>query len=170
MEIIIAGITFIFLLIIIISAADNRSNKLKNVKPQLYNYTAKSTIMTRSEEAFFRRLSDISASRYVVFPQVHLSAFVDFKVKGQNWSAALRHINGKSVDYLLCDISTLQPVYAVELDDPSHSETDRQERDAEVARILQQAGVPLVRFTNTKYLSNEEIIQRFAGTKAAIGQ
>ena len=60
-----------------------------------------------------------------MFPQVHLSALLDHKVKGQDWRIAFRHINGKSVDYVLCDKATLQPVYAIELDDYTHEPRTR---------------------------------------------
>ena len=98
---------------------------------------------------------------YHVFPQVHLSAILDEKkVKGQNWKAAFRHINGKSVDYVICDKRSIKPLLAVELDDWSHDAQDRRDRDAEVERILQGAGLPIVRFDKRKGLNKEDIKKR----------
>lgn len=106
-------------------------------------------------------LTEVATGRYAVFPQVHLSALLDHTVKGQDWRAAFRHINGKSVDYVLCDINTLQPVYAVELDDPTHQRDDRIERDSEVERIFSDAQLPLVRFTNYRSMSRDDIVAKF---------
>lgn len=115
--------------------------------PPLYSYRAKECIMTPSEAEFFEKLHSAVGDRYYIFPQIHLSALLDEKVVGQNWNAAFRHINGKSVDYVLCDKVTLKPAYAVELDDASHERADRRERDEEVERIFKEveAGMRLVR-------------------------
>lgn len=117
--------------------------------------------MTKSESDFFRLLNNVAGDKYFIFPQTHLSAILDEKVKGQNWKAAFRHINGKSVDYVLCDKQTLKPVYAVELDDYTHNYSNRQERDREVERMLQCAGIPLVRFSDVNNLDEEVIAKRF---------
>jgi len=117
--------------------------------------------MTKSESEFFRMLVNVANDRYFIFPQAHLSAILDEKIKGQNWKYAFRHINGKSVDYVLCDKITLKPTYAVELDDYTHEYADRQERDKEVERMLQCAGIPLVRFSDYKTLNQEDIAKRF---------
>ena len=123
--------------------------------------------MTKSENDFFRMLNNVAGDRYFIFPQAHLSAILDERVKGQNWKAAFRHINGKSVDYVLCDRQTLKPVYAVELDDYTHTYKHRQERDSEVERIFQSAGIPLVRFGDYKTLTEDEIAKRFYEAKNA---
>lgn len=46
---------------------------------------------------------------------------------------------------------------AIELDDKSHEREDRIERDSEVERMLQEAGMPLVRFGNNGLFNKEEI-------------
>ena len=118
--------------------------------------------MTKSESDFFRILDKATCDKYYIFPQAHLSAILDYKVPGQNWKYAFRHINGKSVDYVLCDRQTLKPIYAVELDDYTHTYPDRQERDHEVERMLQSAGIPLVRFNDFNNLTKNEIVEKFS--------
>ena len=100
-------------------------SKRKVFKNGVYQYTPKDSLMSRVEGEFFWKLNNIAQDRYFVFPQVHLSALLDHHVKGQDWKYAFRHINGKSVDYVLCNKTTLQPIYAVELDDDSHNRADR---------------------------------------------
>lgn len=139
----------------------SKKDRTTEIKKTMYEYQPKQYFMTKSENDFFRMLDSVASDRYYIFPQVHLSAILDEKVKGQNWKAAFKHINGKSVDYVLCDKQTLKPVYAVELDDYTHSYPDRRERDHEVERMLQSAGIPLVRFGEYKTLSKDEIYKRF---------
>jgi len=139
----------------------SKKDNTTEIKKTMYEYQSKQYFMTKSENDFFRMLDSVASDRYYIFPQVHLSAILDEKVKGQNWKAAFKHINGKSVDYVLCDRQTLKPVYAVELDDYTHNYSNRQERDQEVERIFQNAGIPLVRFNDYKALNEEEISRRF---------
>ena len=146
----------------------NNNNESIEIKKTQYNYQTKQCLMTKSEKDFFRMLNSVAGDRYFIFPQVHLSAILDEKIKGQNWKAAFKHINGKSVDYVLCDKQTLKPVYAVELDDNTHTYKNRQERDQEVERMFQGAGVPLVRFINYKSLTEDVISKRFFEAKNTI--
>lgn len=148
-------IVAIILLKVVVS---NASSKRKVFKDNVYNYSAKNLLMTRTEAEFFTKLDRVVAERYYVFPQVHLSALLDHKIKGQDWRFAFRHINGKSVDFVLCDRITLRPTYAIELDDLTHEKSDRRKRDIEVERIFKEANLPLVRFKN-KDVSELEIIQ-----------
>lgn len=120
--------------------------------------------MTRTESEFFFKLDRIVSNRYYVFPQVHLSSILDHHVKGQEWKYAFSHINGKSVDYVLCDKETLQPTYAIELDDYTHDKADRRERDIEVERIFEQAQLPLIRIKD-KNISDNEIIQALTNAR-----
>ena len=158
---------FIVLIIVIIVAfskiVKNSSHTRKVYKNNTYSYTVKNVPMTFTEATFFRKLEDAVSERYYVFPQMHLSAFLSHTVEGQQWKYAFSHINSKSVDYLLCDKTTLRPTYAIELDDYTHNTPTRRERDAEVERILKDAGLPLVRFRN-KDVSEAEIIEALINT------
>jgi very-short-patch-repair endonuclease len=153
----IIGALVILAIILIKVLLSSSSNTKKVFKNNIYNYSAKYSLMTKTESDFFVKLDRAVSERYYVFPQVHLSALLDHKIKGQEWTYAFRHINGKSVDYVLCDRMTLQPVYAIELDDYTHDQNDRKTRDTEVERIFQGAGLQLVRFKNRDVTDNEII-------------
>lgn len=161
---------YIILGLIIIAAIllrtilSNASSKRKVFKNNVYSYTAKDQLMTSTESEFFVRLDNAVSERYYVFPQVHLSALLDHRVKGQDWRFAFRHINGKSVDFVLCDRNNLRPTYAIELDDITHEQTDRRKRDREVERVFEEANIPLVRFKN-KNVSEAEIIQALSNSR-----
>jgi len=150
---------------IYVQLSKNTNNNTEQIKKAPYKYQAKQYFMTKSESDFFHLLNNVAGDRYFIFPQAHLSAILDEKVKGQDWKAAFRHINGKSVDYVLCDKQTLRPVYAVELDDYTHNYSNRQERDKEVERMLQCAGIPLVRFSGINNLNEEIVAKRFFEAK-----
>jgi len=157
-------IAFVLLFIIVVSKLFKSTSHTRKVfKNNTYSYTAKELLMTRTETEFFIKLEHAVSERYYVFPQVHLSSLLDHHVKGQEWKYAFSHINGKSVDYVLCDRTTLRPTYAIELDDYTHDKADRRKRDAEVERIFDEAELPLVRFRN-KNISEAEIIKALMNT------
>lgn len=124
----------------------------------VYQYSAKRFFLTRAEHEYYDALVAVVGTSYYVFPQVHLPAIVGSKIVGQNWNAAFRHINGKSVDFVLCDKAYISPKLAIELDDKSHERPDRIERDSEVERILQQAGVPLLRLENSGAIDRSSLL------------
>ena len=123
----------------------SRLTRRKQHTEQIYLYKRKQRFLTPSEHKLCDALTEAVGDRYYVFPQVHLASLVDEKIVGQSWLGAFRHIDEKSVDFVLCDRKDCAPKLAIELDDPSHLRPDRQERDREVERVLKSAGLPLLR-------------------------
>jgi very-short-patch-repair endonuclease len=126
-------------------------------KPPKYQYKLKHLVMTASEFEFFKTLRSVSENLYDIFPQIHLDAILDNKVFGQSWFGAFRHINEKSVDFVLCNKDTGKIILAIELDDRSHERADRIIRDREVESILQQVQLPILRFKNNRTYTQEEV-------------
>lgn len=143
---------------LVIKFFTNNSTEKEEVKKKpLYKYTRKDFLISRPEHEFFNVLVEILGSKYYIFTQVHLPTILDHKIKGQTWKAAFSHINGKSVDFVVCDKAYIKPLLAIELDDKSHDRLDRIERDSEVERMLEEAGMPLIRFGNNGSFNKEEI-------------
>ena len=122
-----------------------------------YNYKKKDFLMSRAEHEFFNILVEVIGNQYYVFPQIHLSTILDNKIVGQNWRGAFRHIDEKSVDFVICDKAYIKPILAIELDDKTHEREDRKGRDGEVERILNESGLVLLRFGNNGSFNKEEI-------------
>jgi hypothetical protein len=99
-----------------IARSSNRGGKSSAV----YRYGRKAFFMNRAEHEFFDVLIEVVGSSYYVFPQVHLSTILEHRIKGQPWRAAFRRINGKSVDFVICDKAYIKPLLAIELDGRSH--------------------------------------------------
>lgn len=113
-------------------------------KPE-YQYGRRDCIMTKAERKCFFSLNEAVGGDYDVFPQIHLPSILNHKINGQKWFGAFRHIDEKSVDFVLCRKSDLFPILAIELDDWSHERPERQKRDKEIERILRGANLPLLR-------------------------
>jgi len=131
------------------------TNKLPFIK--------KTNTLTNSEKFFYRFLEGLPIIRdnYYVFPQLSISKLVTLPDNlKRNW-ALLNKIDRKSVDFVLFDRSTLNPVVAIELDGSSHDSFGRQERDEFVDQVFSTAGTPLIhiRRNDTGY-NAEEMTQK----------
>jgi len=131
--------------------------RLAQDKKSNYIYQTKSAIMTDAEANFFSILTEVVENKYYIFPQIHLPSILNHKIVRQNWYGAYRHIDEKSVDFVLCNRNNLEPVLAIELDDNSHLRDDRIQRDIEVDRVLSHAKLPLIRFSNHGKFNVDEI-------------
>jgi len=170
---------FIFILIIIIALIFIRSyfnrgdiqskENLKNEylkqldekdvsNPNYYlPYKIKSTIMSEHERLLFCNLRIILNPNYDVYPQVNLDKI--FCVERQRaykyYLGWLRRINQKSVDFLVVKKDTQSPVFAIELDDSTHEDEDRIDRDKFVGELFKRNNFPLVRFNPGQYKIEE---------------
>ena len=143
------SIILIVVIIIIAALAEFfRRDRGFSTGPRGYLYKKKDFFLSRAEHECYDALLQAVGNDYLIFAQVHLPTIIDHKVKGQNWRGAFSHINGKSVDFVLCDKAYIAPKLAIELDDQSHERPDRKDRDQEVERVLKSAGVPLLRLGN----------------------
>lgn len=158
--------TYLWIIILIVACAGIAylekiiNSKINNgqIKKSRYRYYAKPYIMTARENECFKVLNEIFGAKWFVIPQVHLSALLNHKVKGQNWNAAFRHINGKSVDFVLVGKESYKIICAIELDDSTHNRADRKERDNEIERIFDEASIPLARIGKFENMTKQEII------------
>ena len=75
---------------------------------------------------------------------------------------ALNAVMAKSVDFVICDVLTLDPVAAIEVDDRSHLLPKRRDRDAFVNEVFAEIGVPLLRVKAQRNYSVAELRDFFA--------
>lgn len=153
--------------IVIVAGVGALFSEVGGKTEQRYTYSRKESVMTNAEWRFFERLNSVAAGKYHVFPQIHLSSLLKNETRGKYYKLSYQRINRRSVDFILCDIETRRPVYAVELDDWSHDSAKRKARDSIVEEMLAQGGIPLVRFRNFNALSDEDIIARFRSARQA---
>lgn len=128
-------------------------------------YRLRDDFLSRAEYSFYRVLEKALDCRGVVNCKVGLGDlfYVPDSV-GRN--VAYAKIKQKHVDFVVCDPRTLQPIFAIELDDKSHARQDRIDRDLFVNAVFKAAGLPLIRFpARRSYVVSEiqESIESFLG-------
>ncbi len=161
-SLVILAVVAIIILAVYLARAGKRAGPERPVrdkykKPE-YHYRKKDYIMTRREADFFKRLERVFGQKFYIFPQVHLDAVLDYRVKGQGWKGALSKIQRKSLDYAVYSREDMTLKFAIELDDPTHDRSSRIDRDQLVDRLFKEAGIKLIRFRNIDKLSDQEIV------------
>jgi very-short-patch-repair endonuclease len=154
-----AALLFVIIVVVAVQLI-NMNAKRGSKSTVVYRYGRKDFFMNRAEHEFFDVLIDVVGSSYYVFPQVHLSTILEHKIKGQDWRAAFSRINGKSVDFVICDKAYIKPLLAIELDGRSHEADSVRQRDVNVERIFEGAELRLLRFANQGSPNREEVKRR----------
>ena len=117
-----------------------------------YVYNLKKCIISKSEHDYFFAIRQVLPRGYYVFPQINLGSFIE-KNDHSNYRNELFRI----VDFLITDLE-YAPKVVVEINDRSHTESERQERDQKVKNICEEAGIPLIRLW-TSYGVNHAYIE-----------
>lgn len=119
----------------------------------MYAYNLKKTLITSMEQKFFSAIKKALPEGYLVFPQINLATFI------QATDSTVYHNElFRNVDFLVTD-AAYKPRIAIEINDQTHRQSDRKERDKKVKDICAEAGIPLVSFW-TSYGVNQEYIQK----------
>jgi len=124
-------------------------------------------LFSPAERSFLGVLEQVINNRYRLMGKIRLADIVKVK-SGLNKSArqsAFNKIQSKHIDIVACDPTTLSVLFVIELDDKTHSQSKRQNRDQFIDNVLRAAGIPIIHFTakNSYSLQEIEIILSQAG-------
>ena len=130
-------------------------------------YRTRDDFLSPAELSFYRVLSSVVGSRATICPKVGLSDILFVSRPNENRAHSNR-IAQKHVDFLLCDPSTMKPLCGIELDDRSHSRSDREARDMFVDKAFEAAGLPLARYPVQAGYTVQDIDSRIAPYMASL--
>ncbi|MFW6414281.1 MAG: DUF2726 domain-containing protein [Verrucomicrobiota bacterium] len=119
-------------------------------------------LFTPAERSFLGVIDKAIDGQYRVMGKVRLADLIT-TVKGMNASErqkAFNKITGKHLDFVVCRVSDLVPVVAIELDDKSHNSKTRIERDKFIEQALSSAGIPLVRYKAQRQYNTEAVLNK----------
>jgi len=117
-------------------------------------YSAK-PVLTPMELVVFSRLRQVFPE-YTVLAQVSLSQVVHINATGKRRQAMFNRVSAKSVDFALCQ-HDFRIVVAIELDDKTHDRPIQRKRDADKNRVMEAAGIPLLRWRQHTFPSSQEL-------------
>lgn len=123
-----------------------------------YPYEAR-PIVTDNERILYDLLSVIAAEEgLLLFLKMRLADIMKVKNEVPEYMKAFNKIKAKHTDFLLCDPESLEVLVAIELDDKSHLQKERQERDVFVDGAYKACGIPLLHVWNP--ITKEELQDR----------
>ena len=128
------------------------SERVVTVKKSGFLYEAKKTLLSPSEQGFFRAILSAVPEGFCVFPQINLASFIE-----RMDDARFRNELFRNVDFLITDAAYC-PRFIIEINDQTHMTADRRERDEKVQKICEEAGIPILKLW-TSYGINPDYIK-----------
>lgn len=119
----------------------------------LFPYEMQEQLFTPAERHFLQALDQAVGQQLRVFGKVRVADVV--KVSSMRdraqWQRAFNKISSKHFDYVLCAPGDLAVLCAVELDDATHNQRRRIERDRFLEGVCEAAGLPLLRVPTSRH-------------------
>lgn len=115
----------------------------KGEKYDLSRYYLKNSIVTSVEKWMYNIIKDELTEEYIVAPKVGIKDFVGVK-KGNNYFKYFGHISQRHIDFLICKKDILSPALGIEIDDTSHEQQNRKNRDQENDQIYNAIGIKVL--------------------------
>ena len=112
-----------------------------------HDYAKVPRIITVTEQSFYTVLCDAVPAGYTIMVQVALNRLVTVHrlAKTHHWrDPRWSRIAQKSIDFVVVRLRDMAPLVAIELDDASHTQQLRIDRDVLLDAILRDAGLPII--------------------------
>jgi hypothetical protein len=113
---------------------------------QTLPFRLRDDFLSPAELNFYRVLRQAVGHSAIILIKVALGDLFYPKTGSHSQNQAYRNkIDRKHIDFLLCDPQSMRPLVGIELDDSSHQQADRQQRDRFVERVFAATNLPLLR-------------------------
>ena len=128
-------------------------------------YQRHECLFSAAERSFFGVLCQALGTGFRVFGKVRVADILApcSKLARGDWQRAFNRISSKHFDYVVCDESTLDVLFVVELNDRSHQLSKRIDRDRFLRNACESAGLPLVFVRASRSYSIADIKQMLPG-------
>ena len=135
--------------------------------PDVFPYDKEPSLFSPAERSFLGVLDQALGQQYRIMGKVRLADVIRVKSVSNRraWQNAFNRIQSKHVDFAVCDPTTLSVKFVIELDDASHNQTKRQDRDDFVNKALQAAGILVYHFAAKRTYSLQEIQKALLASK-----
>ena len=159
MEKIISTVVMIGVIVLVVAQLIPKK-KTESKHYDLSSYYLKNSIVTPVEKWMYSIIKDELTEEYIVTPKVGLKDFIGVK-KGNNYMKHIGHIAQRHIDFLVCKKDTLSPSFGIEIDDTSHEQKNRKNRDQENDQIYNAIGMKILHIpTKIKEEELRDIIKK----------
>lgn len=126
------------------------NKKQKNQKNKIENEYQKRNLMTTKELNFYNKIQELE-QEYKIVPQLNLGTIVEKKNKGY------RNELFRNIDFAIFSKDFKKLLLLIELNDNSHEQKKRKQRDKKVKEICNNANIKLITFYS-KYPNEKEYV------------
>ena len=111
-----------------------------------YRYKKIERIVSPAERSFLGVLNFVLDDEVIILTKVRVAdVLTPLPTKDRGlWQRAFNCISSKHFDFVLCRSDDLSIICAIELNDKSHNEPERQERDEFIRKVCSDAALPLI--------------------------
>jgi hypothetical protein len=92
-------------------------------------------------EEYQKLYATIDHNKYLIISQAPLTMFIDIKKDFKDHQNLYHVLGMKTVDFLIVNRNSLEPLKAIELNGKSHLLSGRKNRDSEVRDIIIKLGI-----------------------------
>lgn len=140
-------------------AQPETTQELKEAKRESYaNCYQRKYLLTKNEWYAHKKLKQIAdAKGLIICPKVRLLDILEPRRGEKDYKSLFYKVQAKHVDFLICD-QDMKIKAVLELDDNSHDQKNRKDRDSFVDEILTGVGYKVIhtRYINDDILDNLE--------------
>jgi uncharacterized protein DUF2726 len=113
------------------------------IGPITFPYRRKS-LLSPTELVFYNVLKEAIGDRFLILLKVGVRDLCEI-TNGELNHSAFNRVAAEQMDFVLCDLASLIPVVAIDLDDSTLYPRDRAERDSFMNDLFRVIGVSLIR-------------------------
>ena len=128
-----------------------------NLKPEETKKYESKSLVSENEKYFLNIIENQFGQYYRIQPQVPLSSIVD---KNKEFYKQYQNELYRTIDIGIFDKKTFEPLLMVEINDKTHKQANRHERDKKVREILNIANIPIITFYTNMPNKADYIINR----------
>ena len=140
----------------ILETFNNETIEQQEDNPQIKLYSKK-PLLTQNELYFYTELKPICEKYNLhILSKIRMADLLQIDTYNRGkWFSAFGKVNSKHIDFALARPENLNILLLIELDDNSHRDYERKERDKFVNDVYDHAGYKLLRIYNTEGLENK---------------
>ena len=122
-----------------------------------YLYEVRDCLLTKTELAYLGAIAKCLPNGFYMQPQVNLASIIRKTDNSKFQNELFRNVDACIFD------AGYRPIAVIEINDATHNDPKRRERDIKVRNILEEAGLPIITLWTSKGINQDYITKKIYG-------
>ncbi|MDO5673481.1 MAG: DUF2726 domain-containing protein [bacterium] len=129
------------------------------MEKEMANYQKIAKLFTKAENRFFHVLEEAVGNEYRIYGKIRIADAIkpNYSERTSEWHTYFNKIKAKHFDFVLCDKETNEILCVIELNDRTHFQKARGERDRFIDEVCREIKLPLLFITNKNQYNTREV-------------